>query len=332
MPMLLTRASLVLTLSLGLLPTAARAAGVRDIVIPAAAGAPEITALMWTPCATPPGPILVESGGVPVTLTGVRNCIYRGKKLPLIVISHGLYGDAYSHHDTAECLADHGFAVVALNHTQDSYANINDQSPDDISSLLVRPVDMARLIDFILSDPATSMLIDAQRIGFFGFSRGGYTGLMLAGAEPNFQSMSFPCPDAVAMCRQIRENKIPEHGPAYEPRIKAFVIADPLSFFPDKASLKNVKAPIQLWSSERGTVGASPEDVAAVAHNLTTPPEFHRVANAAHMSFLAPCSPDEAKALPPEICTDPPKFDRLAFHETFNAQVLQFFRQKLGAP
>ena len=330
MPLLLAWAFLILVLGLRLLPMTAHAAGVRNIVIPAASGAPRITAQIWTPCAAPAGPIMVESGGVPLILAGVKDCVSAGKKLPLILISHGLYGDAFSHHDTAEFLADNGFAVVALNHTQDSYANISDKSPDDISSLLVRPVDIRRVIDFLLNDPQTSMYIDARRIGFFGFSRGGYTGLMLAGAVPNFQSPPFPCPEAIMMCKQIRENNIPEHGPVYDPRIKAFVIADPLSFFPDSASLKNVKAPVQLWSSERGTVGATPEDVAALAHNLPNQPEFHRVANAAHMSFLAPCTAEEAKALPSMICTDPPKFDRSAFHKTFNLQVLQFFRRNLG--
>jgi predicted dienelactone hydrolase len=323
------RTFLVILFCLNFLPATAFAAGLRNIVIPATAGSPQISAQIWTPCAAPPGPIRVESGGVQLALTGVKDCASKGKKLPLILISHGLYGDMFSHHDTAEFLADAGFAVVALNHTQDSYANINDKSADDISSLLVRPVDVKRVIDFLLSDPRTSKEIDVRRIGFFGFSRGGYTGLMLAGAVPNFQAPPFPCPEAITMCKQIRENKIPDHNPAYESRIKAFVIADPLSFFPDSASLKNVKAPIQLWSSERGGMGARPEDVVAVAHNLPKWPDFHQVANAAHMSFLAPCTADEAKALPKMICTDPPKFDRAAFHRTFNAQVLHFFRGKL---
>ena len=65
------------------------------------------------------------------------------------------------------------------------------------------------------------------------------------------------------------------------------------------------------------------------AHNLPNRPEFHQAANATHMSFLAPCTADEAKALPPMICADPPAFDRTAFHRTFNAQALQFFRRKL---
>lgn len=326
----LAQTFLVLVFCLGLSAATTPAAGVRDIVIPASAKAPRIAAQIWTPCATPPGPIKAESGGVPLTITGVKDCVSTGKRLPLILISHGLYGDMFSHRDTAAFLADAGFAVVALNHTQDSAANLNDKSPDDISSLLVRPVDIKRVIDFLLSDPRTSLDIDVRRIGFFGFSRGGYTGLILAGAVPDFQSPPFACPEAITMCKQIRENRIPAHDPGYEPRIKAFVLADPLSFFPDKASLKNVKVPIQLWSSERGTVGAMPENVAAVAHNLPNPPEFHQVANTTHMSFLVPCTADEAKALPPIICSDLPNFDRYAFHKTFNAQVLKFFRSTLG--
>jgi hypothetical protein len=30
-----------------------------------------------------------------------------------------------------------------------------------------------------------------------------------------------------------------------------------------------------------------------------------------------------------ELCTDPPDFDREAFHKEFNAQVLEFFRKAL---
>jgi predicted dienelactone hydrolase len=127
----------------------------------------------------------------------------------------------------------------------------------------------------------------------------------------------------------MRQNDIPDHLPGYEPRIKAFVIADPLSLFPNKASLQTVKAPIQMWSSDRGGMGARPEDVASVAKNLPNYPDFHRVANSAHLSFLFPCSEAVAKVLPPIVCTDPPGFDRAAFHREFNARVLEFLRQNL---
>jgi predicted dienelactone hydrolase len=236
--------------------------------------------------------------------------------------------DRFSHHDTAEFLADAGFAVVTLNHTQDSLSSSKD-TVDNISSFLVRPVDIKRAISFLLNNSSAVVDIDSRRIGFFGFSRGGYTGLILAGAVPDFHALLFPCPENLLMCRQIRNNDIPTHEPGYEPRIKAFVIADPLSFFPDKASLQKVTAPIQLWSSEHGGMGVRPEDVTSVERNLPNTPEFHRPANSAHFAFQFPCSKEVAQAMS-FVCTDPPGFDRADFHRKFNAQVVRFFRKNLA--
>jgi predicted dienelactone hydrolase len=311
-----------------LLAVTARAAGLREILIPPDSSGPRISAQVWTPCAVPPGPIVVESEVGPLTIQGVKDCAVMGKNLPLVLISHGLFGDMFSHHDTAGFLADHGFAVVTLNHTLDSVSAIKTKSADSISSFLVRPVDIKRAISFLLRNSQASVDIDARRIGFFGFSRGGYTGLVLAGAVPDFRAPPFPCPEEFLMCKQIRDGDIPDHGPGHERRISAFVIADPLSFFPDKSSLKNVTAAIQLWSSDHGGMGVRPEDVASVKRNLPTSPEFHRPANSGHFSFLFPCSNEVAKVAP-FLCTDPPGFDRADFHRKLNAQVLEFFRKNL---
>ena len=308
-----------------LLAVTARAAGLRELLIPADSSGPQISAKVWTPCATPPGPIVVDSEAGPLTIQAVEDCAAAGKHLPLVVISHGMFGDVFSHHDTAAFLADNGFAVVTLNHTQDSVAALKGKSADNIASFLVRPVDIKRALSFVL---ASSRQIDSRRIGFFGFSRGGYTGLVLAGAVPDFHAPPFPCPDEFLMCRQMRDQDIPAHDPGYEPRIGAFVIADPISFFPDRASLKNVLAPIQLWSSEQGGMGVRPEDVASVTTNLPRGPEFHRPAHSGHFAFLFPCPNEVAKAAP-LLCTEPPGFDRAGFHRKFNAQVLEFFRKNL---
>jgi predicted dienelactone hydrolase len=235
--------------------------------------------------------------------------------------------DMLSHYDTAEFLADAGFAVVTLNHTQDSLSSSKD-TVANISSFLVRPVDIKRAISFVVSNSRAIVDIDSRRIGFFGFSRGGYTGLVLAGAVPDFHAPPFPCPEEILMCRQIRENDIPAHDSGYEPRIKAFVIADPVSFFPDRASLRKVTAPIQLWSSEHGGMGVRPEDVTSIESNLPKAPEFHRPANSAHFVFEFPCSKEVAQAMS-LVCTDPPGFDRADFHKKFNAEILDFFRKNL---
>ena len=75
---------------------------------------------------------------------------------------------------------------------------------------------------------------------------------------------------------------------------------------------------IQLWASERGGDGVTLESVAAVGRCLPTRHESHIVRNAGHFAFLIPCRQALAKAVP-EICIDPPEFDRPAFHQRFNA-------------
>jgi len=314
---------------IALVPFAAQAAGIRDFVIPAAKNGPRILAQLWTPCATPASEIVVDSEIWPVAIRGVKDCAITQKHLPLVIISHGLFGDRFSHHDTAEFLVDAGFAVVSLNHTQDSVLSYNDKSVSDISPFLVRPIDIKRVIDWLMIHPPAGVDIDRNRIGFFGFSRGGYTGLVLAGAVPDFHHPAFPCLEKIALCRQMSDNDIPAHPAGYEPRIKAFVLADPLSFFADKSTLQSVKTPIQLWSSALGGQGVTPKDVEAVAQGLPVGPEFHRVPNSTHMSFIFPCTPAFAKTNPPQVCTDPPGFDRTEFHKDFNAEVLAFFRKNL---
>lgn len=311
-----------------LLAISVQAAGVREIAIPADPAGPQISGSIWTPCAAAPGPVKVNSGGIALTITGVKDCVPSGKGLPLILISHGMFGDMFSHHDTAEFLADAGFAVVSLNHTLDSIS-ANRESVDNLASFLVRPVDIKRAITFLLSDSQEFVDVDPTRVGFFGFSRGGYTGLVLAGAVPDFRAPAFACPEEFFMCRQIRDHDIPDHDAGDDPRIRAFVIADPVSFFPDKSSLQQANAAIQLWSSEHGGMGVRPEDVASVRMNLPGTSEFHRAVNSGHLSFQFPCSQEVAKAMS-FVCADPEGFDRAAFHRELNAQVLEFFRSTLG--
>jgi predicted dienelactone hydrolase len=116
---------------------------------------------------------------------------------------------------------------------------------------------------------------------------------------------------------------------AHDARIKAAVIADPpAGFYFTADSFAAVKAPVQLWASEYGGGGVTPESVAAVDRSLTAVHEYHVVPKSWHAAFVL-CPPELAKA-EPEFCTDAPGFDRVAFHKEFNADVLAFFRANLG--
>jgi predicted dienelactone hydrolase len=305
--------------------TLVHASGLQFIDGPAGAEGPALTGVVWTPCATAVQEVLLRRLAVP----GVKDCPIVGERLPLVVFSHGRAGWVGLHHDTAAALADAGFVVAAINHASD---NAFDTSRvDELSYLTERTSDVKRLLDFMLGGWAGASRIDGERIGFFGHSRGGYTGLVVIGGNPNFSRVIALCADgrASAVCDQIRGQEIPARGFIHDPRIKAAVITDPgptVLFSAD--DLKAIKVPVQLWSSEHGGAGVSVEGIAIIDHGLPLKPDYHVVPKAGHWAFLAPCSPEQAKAFP-RSCLDAPGFDRVAFHKEFNAGVLAFFQKHL---
>ena len=311
--------------------TFAQAAGFSTIEVPADAEGPPLRGAVWTPCAAPAGEIRLDQ----YTIPGVRDCPITGDRLPLVVLSHGYGGSFLGHRDTAQALADAGFVVAAISHSEDNY-RLRGGPNDRISALATRTTDIKRLIDHMLAQWPAHARLAADRIGFYGFSRGGYTGLVLAGARPDFERLppqpSSPCataPEGPA-CAQVRQGfrQLLAAPLAHDTRIRAAVIADPLSMVFDAQGLKNVTIPIQLWTSVYGGDGVTPESVQAVRRNLPSAPDWRVAENAAHFGFLAPC-PAAQLAANADICRDGPGFDRVAFHADFNAKVVAFFRQHL---
>lgn len=245
---------------------------------------------------------------------------------PLVVISHGNGGDFRGHEDTARALADAGFVVAALTHTGDNW---RDQS--GATDVARRPRQLSLLIETMVAEGG----IDPDRIGAFGFSAGGFTVLTAAGGEPDLGRVADHCrahPDFYD-CRLIATVGLPATtGPlawTHNPRIKAVVAAAPalgFTFAPD--GLKGVTQPLQLWQAENDRVLPSPAYVEPVRDALPIPPEFHFEPGAGHFDFLPPCRP-EVRASAPMICLSAPDFDRAAFHERFNAEVVRFFRETL---
>ncbi len=305
------------------LPTFAQAAGIKSAEIPADSGGPALKAIIWTPCSKAPEKIELGT----MVLYGQRNCPTEGNNLPLIVISHGHGGSNLNHHDLAENLANAGFIVAAINHPGDNYSDMT--SAGTMSNFVERPKDIKRLINYMLDNGLDAKKIDPNRIGFFGFSRGGYTGLTLAGGIPDFLGANVPCNDIkIPLCAQIKRKEVPSEPFTHDTRIKAFVLADPLDMFPTTESLKEVHAPIQLWSSEFGGDGVLPGTGKALYNMLPIKPEFHLVPGATHFAFLAPCSIELAK-IAPDICVDRKGFDREAFHKELNKSALTFYREHL---
>lgn len=248
---------------------------------------------------------------------------------PLIVISHGTGGSNADHWDTARALAGAGFVVAALTHTGDTQG-------DRSRSLRIteRPGQLSPVIDYMTRAWRGHDAVDASKVGAFGFSSGGFTVLGAIGGEPDMSAIPRHCAahphfyDCVLQ-RSLGAAAAPPAQPApvaHDPRIKAAVVAAPaLGFAFAPAGLTNVTVPVQLWRAEWDTVLPQP-GYAEVVHGLLPRAEYHVVPKAEHFDFMAPCTDALANAAP-SICPD--SIDRAAFHKTFNAAVVDFFRKTL---
>lgn len=307
--------------------TMANAAGISVLELPAAGKAPALQAVLWTPCAKPAVPVQM---GV-FTLQGLRGCDVAGKALPLIVVSHGKGGSAIGHHDTASALADAGFVVAALSHPGDSFGD--DSASQELAIFESRPHDISRLVSYMTEQWPHRNRLNADAVGAFGFSRGGYTVLALSGAVPNLQASaerfcsawwSF----AISLCRQLADDDA-QLRPQTDPRIRAAVVVDPLNLF-DATAFGSVRIPVQLWASELGGDAVELPHIEAIKAALPQPPEYQVAQGAGHFAYLAPC-PAELAEQAEEICVDPAGFDRIAWHQKMNADVVSFFQKNLGS-
>lgn len=145
-----------------------------------------LQAEFWYPAAegTAPGgsyDTVLRDGVTPVTLHGraAREAQPSAAgPFPLVIVSHGYPGNRFLMAHLGEHLASHGYAVLALDHTDSTYS---DQAAFG-STLYNRPLDQAFAIRALAEDPAMAALVDAGRSAVIGYSMGGYGALVFAGA------------------------------------------------------------------------------------------------------------------------------------------------------
>jgi predicted dienelactone hydrolase len=293
-------------------------------------GNPPIEVGIWYPSDAPAHEEQLFLDSQTVAIHGAAS----GQNLPLILMSHGQGGRFSNQLDTAIALADAGFVAAALTHTGD---NLHDQSR--VTMIQDRPRQMRVVTDWMLRAWPDHARIDPARIGAFGFSAGGFTVLVAAGGVPDMAALGPHCAQAPTefTCALIARNHvdlsklppIPAAAWVHDSRIRAAVVAAPaLGFAFGQAGLAGVHIPIQLWRAEDDHILPHPFYAQAVHDALPAPPDYHVVPNADHLDFLTPCTAEKSK-ITPQICESLPGFDRAAFHATFNAAVVAFFKTHL---
>jgi predicted dienelactone hydrolase len=329
---------LALLLFAGALLQAARAdelgAGFRELKLTDPVEGGPMPAIVFYPTDSKRG----DSGSTqvgPYSIAATRAAAPAPGPFALIVHSHGTGGDHLGHHDTLAALARAGFVAAAVQHPRDNYLDSSGFGTD--LQLIGRPHHIVALIDGVLADAALGPLVDRRRIGMAGFSAGGYTTLLIAGAVPDFSLAAEyrrSVPDdpyrARADAADRQRGKLDLKVVA-DARVRAvFVMAPAVGYVFDRAGLSKVEVPVHLYRPTADEMLVHPWNAERIARMLPKPPEYQLVEGAGHFVFLAPCSAILA-ARAPVICRDPPGIDRAAFHARLNTEMIDFFRRSLSA-
>jgi predicted dienelactone hydrolase len=185
-------------------------------------------------------PSLAADGAAPI----------KGKRFPLVVVSHGYNGwDTFMTWLT-ENLATKGYVVVAIDHADARVVNPAD-FPVSFGNVLVhRARDVRVVIDDMTrragkAGDALGQEIDAGQIGLVGYSMGGFgvlgaAGLDYAATSPVFAQMPAPARD------QLLESQT--GGKSIAARIKAVVALAPFGGSP----------PVRVWSETSLAAFAKP--------------------------------------------------------------------------
>ena len=251
----------------------------------------------------------------------------RDGRHPLIAISHGHAGSMWGHHDLAAALARRGYAVVVLEHAGDNH---RDQRGSFTARVMVgRARQVTAAIDAVLADPALRDRIDPARIGVAGFSAGGWTSLLVAGARPDFARLT-------AYCAAHRDQPLCQApfdldgapASARDPRVRAAFVMAPFALPFGRDGLAEARVPVFLAYAAADELLVPADNAEAIAPLLPALRGVRKLDGAGHYVFLAPCGPKLAAIIPP-LCQDPPGIDRAEVHRRLAADALAFFDAEL---
>lgn len=298
--------------------------------------------IIWYPTQDTAGAAIHHENAVWTGITAIEGAEPAPGAFPLVVLSHGMYGNAMNQSWLAADLAQQGYVVAAINHPGTSTWL---REPEDARQLWERPKDITHLIDHMLTASDWRPRIDPARIFMAGHSLGGFTAMMLAGARYDHAGFDHSCaqdPDALVcgifdmwQVAQTPQDRQQMQADLSDTRIKAFAIFDlggTQTF--SKPSLNRIETPllvlgaphlgdetrIDLDVESRALVQALPSD------NVT----YLEPNGLAHFDFLGLCKPQALDLLRAEepadaiVCIEGGA-DRQADHQMISAQVSRFF-------
>lgn len=255
-------------------------------------------------------------------------------RYPLLVISHGTGGHRYNQYYLSEFLASHGFIVAAIEHPFNNYTDNRDA--DTVRNLWHRPKDVSFLLTQLQQDPTFSQHINSSAIGMLGYSLGGYTALVLAGATPNWQHVVEYCKPPMSVtgfCSKYEEElRRWSEGDRYDfnnlsdNRIQAvFVMAPGMPILFKRAEMEDIRTPVYLVTSGRDRTLKGRDK--GYLYKLPQRPVYLNFPGAGHYVYLMECPPF-LKRTEREACKDIGT-PRSRVHPKLMNESLRFFKWQL---
>jgi predicted dienelactone hydrolase len=264
----------------------------------------------------------------------------RSRKVPLIVISHGLGSNLTTFQYLAEHLASYGFAVAVPEHTgsntKQMQALVSGLAAEAAtpSEFVDRPLDVKFLLDELQRRSLGNL--DLTRVGMLGQSFGGYTTLVLSGAPINFSRIEESCTTEqqvntfnISLLLQCRAGTLPKKDyKLADSRIAASLAINPItSVVLGEAGLRQVTVPTMIVAGNADTVAPSlTEQIVPFSWLGSRDRYLVQVDRSTHFSFLG----EEEKGndplpVPAEILGPTPEVTR----NYMRALSLAFFRTHL---
>ena len=314
--------------------------GLADLQIKASQGARGLEGFLWYPTQATDPVAAFHGNPVWVGIDAIKDAAPASGRFPLVVLSHGMYGNAMNQSWLATALAQRGYIVAAISHPGTSTWL---RDPDDARQMWQRPQDVSRVIDELLASPNLGTHIDPDRIFMAGHSLGGFTAMELAGARYDGAQLDSFCTQHKGdlVCGIFDDwhiAKTPDdltrmQADLSDPRIKAFAVFDlggTQTF--STASLAAIQKPLLIFGAPNNAHGLDldVESRALVAALPAANVRYLEPETLAHLDFLGECTPKALAILQEEepddlyVCADGTNL-RHDKHQMIISEVDRFF-------
>ena len=256
------------------------------------------------------------------------------RKYPLIVMSHGNWGDRLNSSWIAETLAANGYIVASMDHYGNTW---NNKIAECFVKIWDRPQDVSFVIDQILKNDQFGVHINQDKIGFIGYSLGGHTGIWIAGGQVSHfdkpDMKTIPVDQLPTIVNDEVINSIdfsPARKSYKDSRVSAvFVMAPALGYLFDMASLKAISIPVHIVASEGDKLVPLESSAQILASSIKRAALTLIPGSASHYVFLNGVSKGGRLMLDKKIALDPPSVNRAKIHEDIAVSAVQFFNKHL---